>query len=165
MMIIAATDTALAQSAASVSKSPAATNAIACLGYDRTNYPGDENLKILRQTFSYTGFWLNPPPSATSNTWRGKRRTLQSAGFGFLVLFNGRLFNELKSVSYASKLGKSDAQAAVAAARREGFPARTIIFLDQEQGGRMLPEQKAYIYAWVDAVTAGGFLAGIYCSG
>ena len=81
------------------------------------------------------------------------------------MLFNGRLFNELKSVSYASKLGKSDAQTAVVAARREGFPARTIIFLDQEQGGRMLPEQKAYIYAWVDGVTAGGFVAGIYCSG
>src|ERR1700749_2828138 len=29
----------------------------------------------------------------------------------------------------------------------------------------MLPEQKAYIYAWVDAVTAAGFRAGVYCSG
>ena len=29
----------------------------------------------------------------------------------------------------------------------------------------MLPEQKAYIYAWVDGVTAAGFRAGIYCSG
>ena len=29
----------------------------------------------------------------------------------------------------------------------------------------MLPEQKAYIYAWVDGVAAGGFRAGIYCSG
>jgi hypothetical protein len=135
------------------------------LGFDRNNYPGDQNLKVLRQTFSYTGYWLNAPPSARTNTWSGKRLKLQSAGFGFLVLFNGRLFNELKSVSNASKLGKSDARAAVAAARREGFPTRTIIFLDQEQGGRMLPEQKAYIYAWVDGVTADGFRAGIYCSG
>ena len=31
--------------------------------------------------------------------------------------------------------GESDAQAAVAAARREGFAKQTIIFLDQEQGG------------------------------
>ena len=29
----------------------------------------------------------------------------------------------------------------------------------------MLPEQNAYIFAWVDAVTAAGFRAGIYCSG
>lgn len=142
-----------------------ATSVPAYLGFDRNNYPGDQNLKVLRQTFSYTGFWLNHPPSAKTNTWSGKRKTLQSAGFGFLVLFNGRLFNELKSVSYAGKLGKSDAQTAVAAARKEGFPARTIIFLDQEQGGRMLPEQKAYIYAWMDGVAAGGFGTGIYCSG
>ena len=45
------------------------------------------------------------------------------------------------------------------------FRNATIIFLDQEQGGRMLPEQKAYIYAWVDGITAAGFRAGIYCSG
>src|SRR5579859_255263 len=143
----------------------AAANTPGYLGFDRNNYPGDQNLKVLRQTFSYTGFWLNHPPSARTNTWSGKRRKLQSAGFGFLVLFNGRLFKELKSISYAAKLGKSDAQTALAAARREGFPAKTIIFLDQEQGGRMLPEQKAYIYAWVDGATAGGFGAGIYCSG
>jgi Domain of unknown function (DUF1906) len=146
------------------SQSSPAANA-AYLGFDRNNYPGDGNLEILRQTFSYTGFWLNHPPSARTNTWSGKRKALQSAGFGFLVLFNGRLDNELKSVPNATKLGKSDAHAAIAAARREGFPARTIIFLDQEQGGRMLPEQKAYIYAWVDGVSAAGFAAGIYCSG
>jgi hypothetical protein len=29
----------------------------------------------------------------------------------------------------------------------------------------MLPEQKAYIYAWVDAVNVAGFRAGVYCSG
>jgi len=161
--MIAAIGTASAQTAASFQSKE--SNISPYLGFDRNNYPGDENLKVLRQTFSYTGYWLNAPPSARTNTWSGKRRKLESAGFGFLVLFDGRLFNELKSVSNASKLGKSDARAAVAAARREGFPARTIIFLDQEQGGRMLPEQKAYIYAWVDGVTAGGFVAGIYCSG
>jgi hypothetical protein len=68
-------------------------------------------------------------------------------------------------VANATRLGKSDAQAATATALGEGFPRATIIFLDQEQGGRMLPEQKAYIYAWIDAVTAAGFRAGIYCSG
>ena len=29
----------------------------------------------------------------------------------------------------------------------------------------MLPEQRAYIHAWVDGVTRGGYRAGIYCSG
>jgi hypothetical protein len=135
------------------------------LGFDRNTYPGDANLKALHQTFSYTGYWLNNPPGERTNTWTGHRAAVESAGFGFLVLFNGRLYAELNSLARAKKLGNSDAQAATATARREGFPARTVIFLDQEQGGRMLPEQKAYIYAWVDAVTDAGFRAGIYCSG
>ena len=133
------------------------------LGFDRNDYPGDASLKTLRQTFSYAGYWLNNPPGAKSNTWAGKRPVLHSADFGFLVLFNGRLYKELKR--NAAALAQSDAQAAVAAARREGFPARTIIFLDIEEGGRMLPEQKAYIYNWADAVIAAGFRAGVYCSG
>jgi hypothetical protein len=135
------------------------------LGFDRNVYPGDDNLKLLRQTFSYAGFWLNRPPGETVNTWAGKRLAMESVGFGFLVLFNGRLFTALKTVANAGKLGRADAQAAIAAARREGFPAGTVIFLDQEEGGRMLPEQKAYIYVWVDEVTAAGFRSGIYCSG
>lgn len=135
------------------------------LGFDRNEYPGDANLKTLHQTFSYTGYWLNNPPGASSNSWPGHRAAVESAGFGFLVLFNGRLYAQLKTVANAKRLGQSDARAAIASARREGFPRATIIFLDEEQGGRMLPEQKAYIYAWVDGIVAAGFRAGIYCSG
>jgi len=135
------------------------------LGFDRNDYPGDANLKTLRQTFSYTGYWLNNPPGGSSNSWTGHRAAVESAGFGFLVLFNGRLYAQLKTVANATRLGRADARVAAAAARREGFPHATIIFLDQEQGGRMLPEQKAYIYAWVDGISGAGFRAGIYCSG
>src|SRR6204780_4463240 len=137
----------------------------AYLGFDRNAYPGDANLKALHETFSYTGYWLNHPPGEKTNSWTGHRDAIKSAGFGFLVLFNGRLYAQLKPVAKAARLGQSDAQAAAAAAHREGFPAQTIIFLDQEQGGRMLPEQKAYIYAWVDGITAAGFRAGTSSSG
>jgi hypothetical protein len=133
------------------------------LGFDRNQYPGDQNLKVLRQTFSYAGFWLNNPPGENTNSWRGKRQTIESSGFGFLVLFNGRLDKQLRR--NPATLGKTDGQAAVASAQHEGFPAHSIIFLDIEEGGRMLPEQKAYIYAWVDAVNGSGFRAGVYCSG
>lgn len=133
------------------------------LGFDRNDYPGDDNLKEFHKTFVFTGYWLNNPPGSKSNTWVGTRGRLDAAGFGFLVLFNGRLYRELKA--NAAELGKSDGQAAMVAARREGFPARTIIFLDQEEGGRMLPEQKQYLFAWADEVTRGGFRAGVYCSG
>jgi Domain of unknown function (DUF1906) len=137
----------------------------AYLGFDRNDYPGDENLAALHQTFSYAGYWLNDPPGEKSNDWAGKRRAIESAGFGFLVLFNGRLYKDLKNVGRATALGESDGETAVSSARREGFSAGIVIFLDQEQGGRMLPEQKAYIYNWVDTVNAAGFRAGVYCSG
>ncbi len=133
------------------------------LGFDRNDYPGDASLQLLHRTFSYAGYWLNNPPGESTNGWDGKRQTLESVGFGFLVLFNGRLYKELKRNPAA--LGRSDGHTATAGTRREGFPLHTVIFLDIEEGGRMLPEQKAYIYAWIDAVTAAGFRAGVYCSG
>src|SRR5580698_8772386 len=67
------------------------------IGFDRNDYPGDANLKTLRQTFSYSGYWLNNPPGAKTNSWLGKRKTLEEAGFGFLVLFNGRTYAEIKA--------------------------------------------------------------------
>lgn len=135
----------------------------AFLGFDRNEYPGDGSLLDLHKTFAFTGYWLNDPPGTATNTWIGKRAKLEAAGFGFLVLFNGRLDRELGT--QAAELGRSDGTAAVAAARREGFLERTIIFLDQEEGGRLLPEQRQYLLAWVDEVTRGGFRAGVYCSG
>ena len=39
------------------------------IGFDRNDYPGDANLKMLRQTFSYSGYWLNIPPGAKTNSW------------------------------------------------------------------------------------------------
>ena len=135
----------------------------AFLGFDRNDYPGDGNLKELHKTYAYTGYWLNNPPGAKTNNWRGKRYKIESAGFGFLVLFNGRLDRDLRT--YAGELGRSDARAAINAAKREGFPPHTIIFLDQEEGGRLLPEQKAYLFAWIDGIIEAGFRAGIYCSG
>ncbi|HLX83905.1 MAG TPA: glycoside hydrolase domain-containing protein [Terriglobales bacterium] len=145
------------------------------LGFDRNEYPGDAALKALRQTFDYSSYWLNNPPGERANSWTGKRKTLQAAGFGFLVVFNGRTYAEIKAHGNVAKLGASDAAAAVSAARAEGFPPHTIIFLDQEQGGRLLPEQRSYLHAWVDGVNAAGgnspgvntanYAAGVYCSG
>lgn len=151
---------------ATLSFSPRATAAdlhSSYLGFDRNEYPGDDNLKELRKTFAFAGYWLNDPPGSKTNTWAGKRGKLEAAGFGFLVLFNGRLYRDLKA--NAPALGKSDGDAAAAAVRREGFPPQAIIFLDQEQGGRLLPEQKAYLFAWVDEVSKAGLRVGVYCSG
>lgn len=136
----------------------------AYLGFDRNEYPGDGNLAALRKPFAFSGYWLNAPPGESRTTWSGKHDILQSAGFGFAILFNGRLYRELRGHN-AEAIGHRDGLAAVAAAKREGFPAKSTVFLDREEGGRLLPEQKAYLYSWIDAVNSGGYHAGVYCSG
>ena len=134
------------------------------LGFDRNEYPGDANLAPLHKHFEYTGYWLNVPPGAKVNSWTGKRKKVEDAGFGFLVLYTGKLYKQLKGAE-AGEPGSADGLAAARLAKKEGFPKDTIIFLDQEEGGRLLPEQKDYLYAWIDAVIANGYRAGVYCSG
>src|ERR1035437_9901091 len=109
------------------------------IGFDRNDYPGDDLLPTLRKTFAWTGYWLNNPPGAKSNSWAGKRQIVKAAGFGFAVLYNGRVYNELKGKTPAA-IGQRDGRDAAARANAEGFRAGTIIFIDQEEGGRMLVE-------------------------
>ena len=132
-------------------------------GFDRNDYPGDAALPALRQSFRYTGYFLNNPPGMQHNTWSGKRVLLKQQGFGFLVLFTGRMYAELKGKD-AAKIGAADGKAGVAAAMHEGFARNTLIFLDQEEGGRLLDEQATYLFAWADAVRTAGGRAGVYCS-
>ncbi len=139
------------------------------VGFDRNEYPGDVALPVLRRRFAFAGYWLNTPPGAKGNGWQGKRGVLREAGFGFLLLWNGRLDAELlkaqRSGTRPEVMGRAEGAAAVAAAQREGFPAGAVLFLDQEEGGRLLPEQAAYLLAWTEAVARAGFRPGVYASG
>jgi hypothetical protein len=143
----------------------AATPGNGVIGFDRNEYPGDAALPALHRRFAFSGYWLTSPPGAKGTTWIGKRDILRAQGFGFLVLFNGRTEKELAHAKDVSLLGANDGEAAIMLAQHEGFHPATVIFLDQEEGGRMLDAQRAYIHAWVDAVNAAGFRAGVYCSG
>jgi len=137
----------------------------AYLGFDLNAYPGDDALPILRKTFSFAGYWLSPPPGAKRNTWVGKRQLVQSQKFGFLLLYRGPQTSELKSSSQAGNRGTADATNAAATAKKEGVPSHAIIFLDIEEGGRLLAKYHAYLRAWVDALARAGYRAGVYCSG
>lgn len=121
-------------------------------------------LSALHRHFAFTGYWLNNPPGMDSNPWAGKRNGVRAAGFGFLILFNGRLDAALRGRD-AAALGRADAVAAVAAAKREGFAPGAVIYLDQEEGGALLDEQAAYLGAWIAGLSGSGFHAGVYCSG
>ncbi len=138
---------------------------VAYLGFDRNDYPGDSYLPALKQSFSFAGYWLNLPPGAKSNSWVGKRAILRDSGFGFLVLFNGRTSAELKRAADPAALAADDARNAIENAKREGFSPGTVIFLDQEEGGRLLPKQQEYVLDWADGIISAGYRAGVYCSG
>jgi hypothetical protein len=151
---------------AAIQPSEAAQNPI---GFDTNDYPGDNALPALRRHFSFAGYWLTNPPGERHNSWLGKRDVLVRNDFGFLVLANGKTDAEItrsKRTGIApATLGAKDAAAAVAAAQREHFPANTIIFLDQEEGGRLNANQSTYLLAWTEAVAHSGYLPGVYASG
>ncbi len=155
------------QTVAAGQTAPAAPNE--WLGFDRNDYPGDAAMATLRKTFAFTGFWLTNPPGEQENSWVGKRGVLKDAGWGFLVLANGRLDAEIlksqKAGTSPAALGRKDAASALARAQEEGFPHGTVIFLDQEEGGRLLEEQAGYLLGWTEAVATSGFRAGVYASG
>ncbi len=143
---------------------PAQTTNLA--GFDRNLYPGDDRLAELHKSFAFIGYWLTNPPGDNANSWVGKRNVVRGAGFGFLVLADGKRDRQIKDSDLdPEELGQQDAAAAIAAARREGFPGGTIIFLDQEEGGRLLTEQAEYLFGWTEAVAAGTYKPGIYLSG
>jgi Domain of unknown function (DUF1906) len=135
------------------------------LGFDRNIYPGDDALPVLRKTFSFVGYWLSSPPGETTNTWTGKLEILRSQGFGFLVLYRGREEQELKDAATAYDKGEEEAHSTAEAAKREGFPRDTIIFLDIEQGGRLSPAYHSYIQGWLLTLTLIDYKGGFYCSG
>ncbi len=135
------------------------------LGFDRNIYPGDAALPILRKTFAFSSYWLGPPPGEKTNTWTGKRELLRSQGFGFLVLYRGPESRDLKTQAIGKSRAARDAEAAIAAAKAEGFTAGTIIFLDIEEGGRLPETYHAYLSVWSEFLNHAGFRPGVYCSG
>jgi hypothetical protein len=139
------------------------------IGFDTNNYPGDDAMPTLRKHFAFAGFWLTNPPGEQQNNWRGKRDILLRNGFGFLVLANGKTDAEIsraqRNGTSPTALAAKDASAAVAAAKREHFPAHTIIFLDQEEGGRLNANQSAYLFSWTETIAHSSYLPGVYASG
>jgi hypothetical protein len=161
--------TATACARQSPTTTPVAATAQNPIGFDRDDYPGDAALPALRRHFAFAGYWLTNPPGERHNTWIGKRDVLLRNGFGFLVLANGKTDAEItrakRTGTTPAALGAKDAAAAVAAAQREHFSPNTIIFLDQEEGGRLNANQSSYLLAWTEAVAHTGYRPGVYASG
>jgi Domain of unknown function (DUF1906) len=134
------------------------------LGFDLNQYPGDSALPVLCKTFSFTSYWIGPPPGEKQSTWLGKRELLRSQGFGFVVLFNGPESRTLKTASSARIKGATDAEQAAKLAEQEGFNRGTTLFLDIEEGGRLPMNYHEYVKAWSQGLKRAGYRAGVYCS-
>ncbi|HJX96630.1 MAG TPA: glycoside hydrolase domain-containing protein, partial [Candidatus Acidoferrum sp.] len=128
----------------------------AYLGFDLNIFPGKDALPALRKTFSFSGYWLSPPPQGKTNNWLGQRELLRSQGFGFLLLYRGPLSRELKNEAAAAQRGTLDARNAASVAKSEGFPAQAIIFLDVEEGGRLPATYHSYVRAWTAELSRAG---------
>jgi hypothetical protein len=135
------------------------------LGFDRNYYPGDAAMTELRKQFSFTGYWLTPPPQEKHNSWTNKRKLLEAQGYGFLLLARARAQNSIHNAPAAGRYGIADAQNAAQNAKAEGFGSGGIIFLDIEDGGRLSLAYHAYLRAWADELVKLGFRPGVYCSG
>lgn len=155
---------ALALAASLIPQDVATPSPATYFGFDSNDYPGDDALPSLRKTFSFASYWLGPPPGEKRSSWLGKRALLQSEGFGFAVLFNGRESRTLRTTAQARQKGMLDAQNAVKLARQEGFAKDTVIFLDLEEGGRLPAPYHSYLQAWSNTLAKVGYRAGVYCS-
>jgi hypothetical protein len=134
-------------------------------GFDKNEYPGDNLLPALHRSFSYTGYWLNNPPGRKQQWLDRQARHPQGERF--------RLHDPVQRAAGcpADRQGCSGARPVgrrwppSPRPKRRALPQGAILFLDQEEGGRLLPEQSAYLFAWIEAIRASQYKPGVYCSG
>jgi len=98
----------------------------------------------------------------------GKRSFLQDLGFGIAPLYGGEQVSGPGSHHSSSAKGTTDGNDAVGKMRSEGFAPGSCVYLDLENGpsenGPAVPQvQRDYLNSFCNAVTAGGFLPGVYC--
>lgn len=132
-------------------------------GLDTSTYPGDNKMAWYRTNcdFRYTGFYIAPAPRHPNASWMSKRPHLAGDGWGFLPVYVGLQIN---NSGLGQAVGKQHGQDAVAKMNQAGFATHTICYLDLEDGTEPSGNYAKYISAWVDAVNAGNYTAGIYCS-
>ncbi|HKQ06524.1 MAG TPA: glycoside hydrolase domain-containing protein [Blastocatellia bacterium] len=137
------------------------------LGFDRSEYPGDDFMRSLKSQsqVSWTGFYLAPAPSHSDTSWMQNRAFLQDLGFGFAPIYVGQ--QQLPgpgSHVLTTVQGQSDAGEAVDLAQQAGFPRSSVLYLDIECGPPATDKLFDYYVAWVQGIIDNGYSPGVYCS-
>jgi len=136
------------------------------LGFDRSEYPGDNLMQRLRAEaqIDFTGFYLAPAPSHSDKGWMDKRAFLQGQGLGFAPVYVGQQQSPPGSTNLTAPQGTTDGLNATQLAATAGFPAGSVLYLDVETGPPAKPAFFVYYKAWVQSVIDNGYKAGVYCS-
>jgi hypothetical protein len=156
------------------------------MGFDTHTYPGDKTMAAWKAApgapYRWVGFYL-PAPCHTDRSWSGKRQTLVDMGWGLAVVYVGqqtwgRSPRKISAARTAKLLkqkrpcnadlvtaerGRVDGDDAIAATEREGFPPRSIVFLDIERMEKMPQTMRDYYRAWTKRLLEDGrYRPGVY---
>ena len=156
------------------------------MGFDTHTYPGDKTMAAWKAApgapYRWVGYYL-PAPCHTDKSWSGKRPTLVAMSWGLAVVYVGqqtwgRTPRKLTAARTAAILkskkpcnadlitaerGRADGDDAIAATEREGFPARSIVFLDIERMEKMPSAMRDYYRAWTRRLLEDGrYRPGVY---
>lgn len=156
------------------------------MGFDTHTYPGDKTMAAWKAApgapYRWVGYYL-PSPCHKDRSWVGKRQTLVDMGWGLAVVYVGqqtwgRTPRKLTPARAAAlrksgstcnadlvttDRGEADGADAVLMATSEGFPQRSIVFLDIERMEKMPPAMRDYYRAWAKHVLNDGrYRPGVY---
>jgi hypothetical protein len=156
------------------------------LGFDTHTYPGDKTMRAWKNApgapYRWVGYYL-PSPCHKDASWVGKRQTLTDMGWGIAVVYVGQQTWGRKprtlSPARLAALNKSGASCnadfisadrgaregadAIAMTTKEGFPPRSIVFLDIERMETLPPVMRDYYRAWARTLLRDGhYLPGVY---
>jgi hypothetical protein len=111
----------------------------------------------------WAGFYLAPAPSHPDQSWMNADDA-GLAGWGLAPIYLGQETTGPGSHHVNAAQGAIDGADACKLMLAAGFGKGAVVYLDNEAGPPMLPPMAAYVGAWCDAVVAGGFAPGVYCS-
>jgi hypothetical protein len=156
------------------------------MGFDTHTYPGDKTMAAWKAApgapYRWVGYYL-PAPCHRDRSWTGKRQTLVDMGWGLAVVYVGqqtwgrtpRKVSDARTAALVksskpcnadlvtAERGRADADDAIAATAQEGFPPRSIVFLDIERMEKMPEAMRDYYRAWTRRLLEHGqYRPGVY---
>ncbi|MDB4893635.1 MAG: hypothetical protein JWL61_5490 [Gemmatimonadetes bacterium] len=156
------------------------------LGFDTHTFPGEKTMRAWKNEpgapYSWVGYYL-PSPCHKDGSWTGRRQLLTEMGWGLAVVYVGQqtwgrkpksltpaklaALQKAGTTCNADMLGEArgaaDGADAIAVTLREGFPQRSIVFLDVERMEVMPDAMRDYYRAWARTLLADGhYRPGVY---